>query len=48
MGVRQGPDIGTVLNELLEDVLDNPSHNESDFLKMRAEELLKMRNQNES
>lgn len=48
MGVRQGPDIGDILQELFEDVLNNPSHNEEQYLKERATKLLLKRKQHES
>lgn len=48
MGVRQGPDIGDILQELFEDVLNNPSHNEEQYLKERAAKLLLKRTQHES
>lgn len=39
MGVKPGPELGRILNTLLEEVLDNPSGNDEEWLKNRAQEI---------
>ena len=40
LGAKPGPAIGRILNELLEEILEEPSRNESEWLRKRAEEKL--------
>jgi hypothetical protein len=40
--ITPGPKIGYVLHALLEEVLDDPSKNTTDYLENRAKELIKM------
>lgn len=40
MGIKQGKEIGYILNSLLEDVLENPEHNQSDYLQAKATEIM--------
>ncbi len=40
--VTPGPQIGYILNALMEEVLDNPSLNTSEYLENRAQEMIKM------
>ena len=39
---KPGPKIGSVLNALLEEVLDDPKRNTEEYLDSRTEELLKL------
>lgn len=39
LGVQQGPKVGWILKALLEEVIENPSKNERDYLLKRAKEL---------
>ena len=48
MGAKQGPSIGELLQELFEDVLNNPSHNNEEYLREKAAKLLQKRRQDES
>ena len=48
MGAKQGPSIGELLQELFEDVLNNPSHNNEEYLREKAAKLLQKRRQHES
>lgn len=40
LGAQPGPGIGRILDELLEEILEEPSRNESEWLRKRAEEKL--------
>jgi len=42
LGEKPGPRIGWILHALLEEVLDNPSKNTSDYLEGKVQEFLKM------
>lgn len=42
MGERPGPKLGWTLHALLEEVLDDPTKNNSEYLETRAKELLEM------
>lgn len=39
MGVKPGPQLGQILNALLEEVLDEPTRNDEEWLKNRAQEI---------
>lgn len=43
MGVGEGPVIGDILQELFEDVLNDPSHNNEAYLREKATSLVQMR-----
>ncbi|MCR4611681.1 MAG: CCA tRNA nucleotidyltransferase [Lachnospiraceae bacterium] len=40
MGVKQGPDIGRILGQLLDEVIDEPEKNDKTYLVKRTEELM--------
>ncbi len=40
MGLPQGRQVGEVLAALLEDVLEEPAHNQPDYLRKRSREIL--------
>ena len=42
LGVAPGPKVGHVLNALLEEVLDDPSKNNREYLEARVRELGKL------
>ena len=42
LGEKPGPRIGWILHTLLEEVLDDPSRNSSEYLENRARELSKL------
>ena len=39
MGIKEGPVIGATLKELLNDVIDEPSHNTEEYLRDKAKEI---------
>ena len=40
MGLPQGRQVGEVLSALLEDVLEEPEHNQADYLRKKSREIL--------
>ena len=40
LGYREGPDVGAMLSELLDEVVEDPSRNRKDWLLERARERL--------
>ena len=42
LGIKQGPQLGDILNKLLEDVLNVPEHNTAEYLMKRAEKYRRM------
>lgn len=39
MGISEGKMIGNILNELFEDILENPAHNNREYLREKAEKI---------
>ena len=39
MGISEGKMIGNILNELFEDILENPAHNNGEYLREKAEKI---------
>lgn len=39
MGISEGKTIGNILNELFEDILENPAHNNREYLREKAEKI---------
>lgn len=48
MGVKQGPVLGKILKELFQEVVEDPSRNEKEYLKVRAKELMEAYAQKEN